>query len=553
MDYENDELAVDSATQPLVVYLLDQQRVLLYSFLEHEQKRRGTHGKSQPRSKEKSDESEAIEIPAVEEEEIVRKARSFLKRSQGRPERMRWGAYNTHESTDLVEQLVDLNRKMHQALEPDQIKELHRENKRTVEQFMTLNSKSQTMAQIIVSGSRYSNKASATNFSDRESEEFEYAELKFETVRRFFQATRGSTVVGSEVAEQSMLPQHTADRTIRGTELSIRDMYSKDGLPFEEGSILEDIEEDERTEAIYKNSFVWIEWKVEEDWIIPRFNESVIEERVNRLSAMLEMNSNDPYQFCLPRGLGYFRDEENGRFGLVFEKPQGTSEHAAVNLRSLFLETDKDGDIKVPSLTDRIVLMRILSETVERLHAVDWQHQGLRSANVLFFRDPKTHDIDYANPYVSGFHYSRPATRDDMTERPSQDIAAELYRHPFAQHFNNMGFSKSHDIYALGLILLEIAYWKPLDQILGIDLGLARPKTVYKVRERLLRSEPKLLQFVRSQLGTTVEHIIRICLIGPEAFGLAYDIDEKSREVQAMLQREFSEQVVAKLAEIRGL
>lgn len=129
-----------------------------------------------------------------------------------------------------------------------------------------------------------------------------------------------------------------------------------------------------------------------------------------------------------------------------------------------------------------------------------------------------------------------------------------MYRHPYVQSENKRGsFRKSHDIYSLGLILLEIAAWKPLEQILDIDIDRARPKHVYKVKQRLLVEEPRWLQSVKSYSGDTIEHIIRICLEGPSAFDIGEDWDKSNDDTEAALQRAFGEEVVAKLVEIRGV
>jgi serine/threonine protein kinase len=205
----------------------------------------------------------------------------------------------------------------------------------------------------------------------------------------------------------------------------------------------------------------------------------------------------------------------------------------------------------MPPLTDRITLMRLLSETVERLHAVDWLHKGLRSSNILFFTDRTTGAINLSDPYISGFEYARPAQRDDMTQRPSEDPGADIYRHPATQA--GLGFLKSFDLYSLGVVLLEIAYWAPIEKILGIaDLDRARPKEVSRVRATLLEDE-RFSKHVRSHLGLTVEGLVWACLKGPEGFGLDGECDEKDAFVAAGLQREFGERVVKRLGEMRGL
>jgi hypothetical protein len=50
-----------------------------------------------------------------------------------------------------------------------------------------------------------------------------------------------------------------------------------------------------------------------------------------------------------------------------------------------------------------------------------------------------------------------------------------------------------------------------------------------------------------------VEGVIRACLMGPEAFGLDAEADEKREVVAAQLQRAFGECVVKRLANMKGL
>lgn len=100
---------------------------------------------------------------------------------------------------------------------------------------------------------------------------------------------------------------------------------------------------------------------------------------------------------------------------------------------------------------------------------------------------------------------------------------------------------------------MEIAYWRPIDQIVCIDLENARPKDTWGVKKRLLEKEPQHLRGVKSHLGNTVEGVITACLQGPVAFDLDEDADEKREVVAAQLQRAFGEKVVKKLGSMKGL
>jgi hypothetical protein len=59
------------------------------------------------------------------------------------------------------------------------------------------------------------------------------------------------------------------------------------------------------------------------------------------------------------------------------------------------------------------------------------------------------------------------------------------------------------DWYSLGIVLLEIAYWRPIDKILSIDLKTAGPKQTRAVKKRLLE-EPTHLGLVRAFSGDTI-------------------------------------------------
>ena len=145
-----------------------------------------------------------------------------------------------------------------------------------------------------------------------------------------------------------------------------------------------------------------------------------------------------------------------------------------------------------------------------------------------------------------------------MTEQPSDDKEADLYRHPAMQSdAARAGYKKSHDVHALGIVLLEIAHWAPVETIRGIDVNTSGAKVMRGVRERLL-TERAPLAFVRTWCGTAVEAVeavVRACLGGIEGLGLKLREGESEGDegVAARLQMAFYERVVRRLKEVRGL
>lgn len=270
-----------------------------------------------------------------------------------------------------------------------------------------------------------------------------------------------------------------------------------------------------------KRRRIWVEWKVapRDPWASANGPEPGVLRRFEALVSLLR-ESEVTAQFRAPKCLGYYQQQatlSEIRYGLVFEIPPSVhADSSPLSLRDLIADKGRPA----PSLTSRVRLMRTLVECVEKLHAVDWLHKGLRSDNIIFFHNGLggTNQVDLSDPYLSGFDYSRPVGSVSMSEGPGISLADDLYRHPNVQGFSTdgaagRGFRKRHDIYSLGLILTETAYWKPLESILGVSsLKDLKAKDVLKVRDVLLsQSHTESLQ---SRVGDTIAQVSRACLEG---------------------------------------
>jgi serine/threonine protein kinase len=184
------------------------------------------------------------------------------------------------------------------------------------------------------------------------------------------------------------------------------------------------------------------------------------------------------------------------------------------------------------------------------LHSVNWLHKGFRSDSIIFFPDPeKTGQLDYAAPILSGFNYARPDLPSEFTERPA---GVDLYRHPDLTKDLCTRSKKSHDIYSLGIVLLEIAYWQPIDKILNLDLTqkVARSK-VRDIRSILLSPTESFLDAAEEKAGEIYREVVWKCLSGGPAVGTDDDADEKNEIIGAEMQRVFSEDIVGQLGGVK--
>ena len=168
--------------------------------------------------------------------------------------------------------------------------------------------------------------------------------------------------------------------------------------------------------------------------------------------------------------------EHATRFGIVFEKllTDGVQSDI-ITLRELLGREPK------PSLSTRVSLCVVLARCVHSFHAVNWLHKALRADNIVFISSPRPPDLSAL--FVSGFELSRPSIIDQMTEKPGFDLSKDIYRHPNTQSSQMDGnYRKSYDIYSLSVVIIEIALWKRVEDIVGLeDLSKAKPRALREI------------------------------------------------------------------------
>lgn len=173
---------------------------------------------------------------------------------------------------------------------------------------------------------------------------------------------------------------------------------------------------------------------------------------------------------------GFFRDRLRKEMGMVFRAPSMFEENKGV---VTLLQLYKLHQI-VP-LGQRIHLAWTLTTAVENFHRVGWVHKSIRSDNIAFAAvspnpDSDLDDSSPASPFVDRFNLSKPLLFGFEYSRASDEATyleedysetRNLYRHPNRWDCPTARFKKSHDVYSLGVVLLEIARWEEAELILG--------------------------------------------------------------------------------------
>ncbi|KAF4494291.1 kinase [Fusarium agapanthi] len=202
------------------------------------------------------------------------------------------------------------------------------------------------------------------------------------------------------------------------------------------------------------------------EWIFfSQFPDGELEEsRIQRLFDLAELlHTPKPPDFRVLDCHGFLPPKGDGMKGYGFVYPFPTLPDLAPamvqprTLRQMFDDRLSNWSL---SLGDKFAIAKALANSLCHLHRHEWLHKNIRSENVILFVDESDRRLK-GGPYFIGFHHGRKDEDKFCSDVPSVDSDPEalLYQHP-DYNYGNTRFRKDHDRYSLGIILLELAYWK---------------------------------------------------------------------------------------------
>jgi hypothetical protein len=178
-------------------------------------------------------------------------------------------------------------------------------------------------------------------------------------------------------------------------------------------------------------------------------------------------------------------NETRKQFQLVFNIPSNLRNPRC--LREVLIDKDFKGQIKHP-LNERLSLAKQLARAVLHVHSKGHVHKNIRPETILLFEvaeanaDEGSHQAGNAKAFpaslgiafLTGFERVRKEEADTV---PIEDTtwAEDIYRHPSRQgpSHSEDKFVMLHDVYSLGVCLLEIATWRSF-----VDIEMVSGKTV---------------------------------------------------------------------------
>lgn len=147
------------------------------------------------------------------------------------------------------------------------------------------------------------------------------------------------------------------------------------------------------------------------------------------------------------------------------------------------------------NLTDRVAFARQVATAISFVHTLGFVHKNVRPENLLEFGSTES---KLGSLYLIGFEQVRVA--DGRTYRQGDsDRLKDLYRHPDRQgEVPSEDYCMQHDIYGLGVCLLEIGLW---DSFLEYDADGEHPNPA-----SALRIDAEVFQ--EQPLGAMKDHLV---------------------------------------------
>jgi hypothetical protein len=193
------------------------------------------------------------------------------------------------------------------------------------------------------------------------------------------------------------------------------------------------------------------------DWPKSENERKKVQDAIVTLALLLNTPKHPSFQTL--NCFGTLAEERSSQYLFLYQLPEESCRTAQPRTLLEYLSSSYK-----PSLTARIQLARELAHSLFQFQASNWMHKNFSSRNIIFFPRSSTSPRSLENPYIVGFAYSRPDEGDQPSFKLPQDFDMDIYYHP--EYLEKASaFHKTYDIYGLGLILLEIAKWRPLKDL----------------------------------------------------------------------------------------
>jgi serine/threonine protein kinase len=226
-----------------------------------------------------------------------------------------------------------------------------------------------------------------------------------------------------------------------------------------------------------------------------------------------KLTKTDPLTFSLLKCSGFLADKADLHLQLALKTPEGMSNPQS--LRSSLLAARSNHN-----LSERFQIALQLARAVCSVHTFGLVHKSIYPENILLFKGKEERSV-LGSAFLVGFGNIR-LESGQTNRRGDADWHKNIYRHPERQGLDlAKPYIMQHDIYSLGVCLLEIGLWQSFIQYDGDSPNYERsqshslyaddqgPHSSYRVKEslRALAGDP-----LRRHMGSNYARVVENCL-----------------------------------------
>ena len=226
----------------------------------------------------------------------------------------------------------------------------------------------------------------------------------------------------------------------------------------------------------------------------PKFLKGEVDKLIRTLRVASEVKEKDSEKrpFHVLFAEGWY--DQHDHFGLVYRLPElKTTNFLCESLGNILLQ-EEYREMLANCLENRLVLAKALAWTLFELHSVNWVHESFHPDNILLFAEevePDVYQFDWSTPYVVGFDSSRTDNGRSGKFNPKAQWTSRIYTHPDRDEKQvYKRFKKTHDIYSLGVVLLEVGRLRSF-----IDEVMEQQKAIKEYHEKQrTKEDPNAMQ-----------------------------------------------------------
>lgn len=204
--------------------------------------------------------------------------------------------------------------------------------------------------------------------------------------------------------------------------------------------------------------------------------------------------------------LGFIDDPFNTRSLILYRAPQS---HPFASSPPSLHDLISKGPAAKMSLGARYSAARDLAATLLETHASGWVHGNIQSRSIAML-PRELNDLEPA-PYFVGWGVLQPLEASSFLLEPN------LYRHHDRFGRPSVEYANEHDIYSLGIVLLELGLWQTMANIFARRLEKSPRFGIVQQGDLFLKIHNQTLDWANSieierEMGKTYAQIVLKCL-----------------------------------------